>query len=277
MHWGKRYLMCPPDYFDVTYAINPWMDADVPVDRDLATRQWTTLKTALESAGATVEVLPAQPELPDMVFTANHGVVANGQFVPARLAHEQRQPESDHAIRWMEQHAFGITPVTTPGTHEGAGDCLPWRRELIAGYGQRSDRRSWEDTAAKTGWTIHPIRLTDPRFYHIDLVLCPLDDDHAIVAPTGVAPDDLPLLLELIAQPLVLTPREELAFMMNSVVVGSTVVMPACSNRVRDRLSEWGFSVVVVDVSEFIKAGGAVRCLTLSLDVELDTRSGLGA
>lgn len=277
MQWGKRYLMCPPDYFDVTYAINPWMDAEIPVDRDLATRQWTTLKTALESAGATVEVLPAQPELPDMVFTANHGVAANGRFVPARLAHEQRQPESDHARRWMEQHAFDIAPAPTSGIHEGAGDCLPWRRELIAGYGQRSDRRSWEDIAAKTGWTIHTIRLTDPRFYHIDLVLCPLDDVHAIVAPGGVAREDLPRLLDLIAQPLILTPREQLQFMMNSVVIGSTVVMPACSDRVRDVLSEWGFSVVVVDVSEFIKAGGAVRCLTLALDIELDVESDLGA
>jgi len=270
MQWGKRYLMCPPDHFDVTYSINPWMDADEPVDRDLAARQWGTLKTALEAAGASIEVLPPQPGLPDMVFTANHGVVANRQFVPARLSFDQRQGEPAHTSRWMEEHAFGIVPVATPGPHEGAGDCLPWREDFVAGYGQRSDRRSWEDIAAKTGWTIHAIHLTDPRFYHIDLVLCPLDDEHAIIAPSGIAREDLPRLLDLIAQPLILTPREELQFMMNSVVVGSTVIMPACSDRVRHTLREWGFTVVVVDVSEFLKAGGAVRCLTLALDVEPD-------
>jgi arginine dihydrolase len=271
MQWGYRYLMCPPDYYDVTYAINPWMDADVSVDRDLAARQWRTLKAALERAGATVEVLPAQAGLPDMVFTANHGVVANGKFVAARLAHEQRQPESAHTTRWMTDNGVIVHPESTSGCHEGAGDCLPWGQELIAGYGQRSDLQSWQDIAAATGWTIHPIQLIDPRFYHIDLVLCPLDENHAIVAPTGVAPQDLPRLLDHIAEPVILTPKEELQFMMNSVVVGTTVVMPACSDRVRHILREWGFSVVVVDVSEFIKAGGAVRCLTLALDVALQS------
>ena len=40
----RTYLMCPPAYFDVTYAINPWMRPDEPADAGLAMRQWTRLR-----------------------------------------------------------------------------------------------------------------------------------------------------------------------------------------------------------------------------------------
>lgn len=267
MNWGRHYLMCPPDHFEVLYAINPWMDMDKPVDRDLAKAQWRAVRDAIEAAGAKVDVLPARPGLPDMVFTANHGVAKDGVFVPSRLRYEERRAESDHSADWMSRHGFTILRAGTETAHEGSGDCLPWNGDFIAGYGQRSDLASWEDWEDRTGWTIHKIRLVDNRFYHIDLVLCPLDSERAIIAPTGVAADDLPRLLKLVPEPLVLTPQEEVFFMMNSVVIGSTVVMPACNDRVRDILTGWGFSVVVVDVSEFIKAGGAVRCLTMPLDI----------
>ena len=66
-----------------------------------------------------------------------------------------------------------------------------------------------------------------------------------------------------------LSEEEAFSFCANSIVVGNTVIMPACPARIRRRLEVWGFQVVIVDVSELHRGGGLIRCMTLPLDTEL--------
>ena len=75
----RRYLMCEPRYFDVRYRINPWMDPTVPVDADLALRQWRFLVETYRRLGHHVELIDPLPGYPDMVFAANGATVANGK------------------------------------------------------------------------------------------------------------------------------------------------------------------------------------------------------
>jgi N-dimethylarginine dimethylaminohydrolase len=76
--------------------------------------------------------------------------------------------------------------------------------------------------------------------------------------------------MELVPEALVLTEEEALTtFAANSIVIGRTVLMPACPDRVRAQLEEWGFEVVLIDVSEFHKGGGSIRCLTNPVDVRI--------
>ncbi len=118
--------------------------------------------------------------------------------------------------------------------------------------------------------TVRGLRTTHPGMYHLDLAFCPLDARRAIVCPAALDAESAALLLDLVPEPLVVSEEEALTtFCANSVVVGRTVVMPACPERVRARLEAWGFDVVVVDVSQFHKAGGSVRCLTNPVDVRL--------
>src|SRR5207253_373 len=124
LRWGRHFLMCPPDYFEVSYSINYWMDPSVRVDRDRAHEQWEGLVATLRSADAVVDEVPAQPELPDMVFTANAGIVDGGTYWPASMRHVERQPEIAHLRRWLT--ALGWAVADPPGAvQEGAGDALP--------------------------------------------------------------------------------------------------------------------------------------------------------
>ena len=69
-----RILMCPPDFFTVDYVINPWMAGhEDSLSVELARRQWHQLRDKLAEFADIVTMDP-QPELPDMVFTANAGV-----------------------------------------------------------------------------------------------------------------------------------------------------------------------------------------------------------
>jgi N-dimethylarginine dimethylaminohydrolase len=267
--WGRRYLMCPPEHFGVLYEINAWMHEEVAVDLDRARAQWDGLVATLRAAGAEVELLRPHPGVPDLVFTANGGVVNRRQFVPARFRNPERQAEEPHFAAWFRERGWTVDELPKGVSHEGAGDALPFGPVLLSGYRFRSDAASHAYLSTLTGVAVRSVELVDARLYHLDLTFCPLDDRRAIVAPSGWDAYGRRVVEALVPEPLVLEDDEALAFCANSVVVGSAVIMPVCPVRVGRQLEAWGFDVAVAPVDEFLKAGGGCRCLTLALDVVL--------
>ncbi|MDP9073062.1 MAG: arginine deiminase-related protein [Actinomycetota bacterium] len=259
--------MCPPDHYRLLYEINPWMHHEVLADPDRAMAQWEHLVATLQAAGAQVEIQPAEAGWPDLVFTANAGIVNGNQFIPARFRHPERQGETPFDEAWFAAHGFEVTPLPLGVCQEGAGDALPFGSSLVAAYRFRSDAASHAYLSHLTGAAVRSVELVDPRLYHLDLTLCPLDDRRAIVAPLAWDRYGCRVMEALVPEPVVLDTDETLSFCANSVVVGSTVVMPACTPRLRRQLEAWDFDVVVCQVDEFLKAGGGCRCLTLALDV----------
>lgn len=268
--------MCPPTHFGVLYEINPWMHAEVAVDLDRARAQWDGLVAALRAAGAEVETIDQDAEVPDLVFTANAGIVSGSTFVPAHFRHPERQPETERFASWFAERGATVERLPEDMSHEGAGDALPFGADttpgapvLLSGYRFRSDAAATTPLSALTRAVVRPIELVDERLYHIDITFCPLDSRHALCAPLGWDRYGTAVVESLVPEPLWLTDEEALAFTANSVVVGTTVLMPHVPPRVGRQLETWGFDPVAVDVGEFLKAGGACRCLTLALDVDL--------
>jgi N-dimethylarginine dimethylaminohydrolase len=276
LSWGHTYLMCPPDYYEVFYSINPWMQQGVRPDVELAYEQWHNLVSTLEKAGATVKTIQPVESLPDMVFVANAGlVVAESQcLIVSRFRHPERQPESKFAAAWFCTQGWKVTelPVEPNICFEGGGDAFPYRGKLLAAYGSRSDKLSHMALASLLKIEVLSVKLVDDRFYHLDINFCPLDNRRAIINPAGFDRHSCKVIEQLVPEPLMLELDEALTFCANSVVVGNVVVMPCCPPRVGRILEGWGFDVCVSPVSEFLKAGGAVRCLTLPLDMSIRSR-----
>jgi N-dimethylarginine dimethylaminohydrolase len=267
--WGRRYLMCPPHHFGVLYEINPWMHQEVEVDHERAQAQWDDLVLALVDAGAEVVTMEPRPGVPDLVFTANAGVVSGRRFVPSHFRYPQRQPETEVFAAWFEANGFEVVRLPAELDHEGAGDALPFGGVLLSGYRPRSDVAATTALSGLLGTAVRPLELVDPRLYHLDLTFCPLDGRRALCAPQGWDRYGRTVVERLVPEPLWLDDDEALAFCANSVVVGQQVVMPSVPVRVGRQLEAWGFEPRACDVSEFLKAGGGCRCLTLALDVTL--------
>ena len=267
--WGRRYLMCPPSYFGVLYEINPWMHTSIAVDPERALLEWERLVTTLGRAGAAIERQTPVDGLPDLVFTANAGLVNGEQFIPAHFSHPERQGETLHDIEWFTSHDYTVDLLPDGIRHEGAGDALAFGGVLLSGYRYRSEVRAHLALGALTGVPVRPVELVDERLYHFDLTFCPLDERRAMIAPLGWDRYGAAVVSELVPEALVLEDEEALAFCANSVVVGDTVVMSTCPPRVGRQLEAWGFDVVECPVGEFLKAGGSCRCLTLALDISL--------
>jgi N-dimethylarginine dimethylaminohydrolase len=271
LSWGRRYLLGPPHHFGVLYEINPWMHEEVAVDHEVASEQWNDLVATLRLAGAEVLTMDPHPEVPDLVFTANAGIVNGAQFVPSHFRHPERQGETEIDAAWFAARGFRVDRLPAELRHEGAGDALPVTSAsggtvLVSGYSFRSDAAAVTALGELLGCPVRAIQLVDPRLYHLDLTFCPLDGRRALCAPSGWDEYGRRVIEALVPEPLWLEEDEALSFCANSVVVGTTVVMPRTPLRVGRQLEAWGFTVVECPVDEFLKAGGGCRCLTLALD-----------
>ncbi|WP_309504815.1 MULTISPECIES: dimethylargininase [Nocardioides] len=261
---AKRFLMCRPDHFDVTYAINPWMDTSRPVDRDLALRQWETLRAAYEAKGHRVEVVDGVVGLPDMVFAANGGFAVGDRAMAATFAHVERQPEGDAYHAWFT--AAGFTSTTRAvAVNEGEGDLLRVGNLILAGHGFRSSTQAHHEVREFFGLPVISLELVDPRFYHLDTALCVLDDHNVAYYPAAFAPQAQRLLEQLFPDAVIATDADAEVLGLNAVSDGRHVFLTDAATGMHAALRERGYEPVGIDLGELLKAGGSVKCCTLEL------------
>lgn len=279
---ARGYLMCPPTYFAVDYAINPWMDPDVPVDAALALTQWTALVQTYRALGHTVELIEPRPGLPDMVFAANSGTVVDGRVLGARFRAHQRAAEADHYRRWFVD--AGYPEVVMPvAVNEAEGDFAWTGRFLLAGTGFRTDPAAHAEAQEVLGVPVVSLHLVDPRYYHLDTALCVLDDSPAgpeiAYYPDAFSRGSRRVLRRLFPDAVVATERDAACLGLNAVSDGRNVVLPSDAADLGAALAQRGYRPVFVDLSELRKSGGGPKCCTLELRPEPKSgrRSGAGS
>jgi N-dimethylarginine dimethylaminohydrolase len=263
-----RILMCPPDYYGIEYEINPWMSRARGSLPERALRQWTTLCETLQGLGVQVELMQPQKGLPDLVFTANAGLVFGKQFYSSRFRHEVRARETPFFEAWFAAHDFEVVKLPEGIFFEGAGDALFCGSTLFAGYRIRSDVQGHQHLGRILGKMVLPLELINPRYYHLDTCFCPLAPGEAIYYPPAFDVYGRRVLESHIPRLLKCTDAEAQRFGCNAVVVGKTVVTNTGCERLAADLRAWGYEPVTVELDEFLKAGGSAKCLTLRLDGE---------
>lgn len=261
-------LMCPPDYFGIDYEINPWMNRQRQCDHPLAVDQWQALRGLLEKAGATVSCLPPVAGLPDLVFTANAALVYRDTAILSRFRYPQRQGEEDRNRRWLSDRGFRVCRLSSDAFFEGAGDALFHEETLLAGYRIRSDIRGLQEISAVLGCRLIPLELVDPCYYHLDTCFCPVAAGVAIYYPPAFDDYGRRVLEEEIGELIPVNDAEARLFACNAVVVGRTVITNTGCPELHRQLQARGFETHETPLSEFVKAGGAAKCLTLRLDGE---------
>lgn len=262
----RRYLMCPPEHYRVTYSINPWMDPTKPVDPVLALFQWEDLRDRYRALGHTVEVLDPLPELPDMVFAANGATVVAGRVLGARFAHPERTAEAPAHLAWFLAHGFA--EVREPEhVNEAEGDFAVTGSWILAGQGFRSSPLAHDEAQEFFGRPVISLQLTDPRYYHLDTALTVLDDtrDEIMYYPGAFSPGSRAVLAGLFPDALLATAEDAAGLGLNAVSDGRNVLLPHTATGLRAPLRARGFEPVPVDLSELHKAGGSVKCCTQEL------------
>ncbi len=264
-----RILMCAPHHYKVDYVINPWMEGNIHrSSRDRALTQWTQLYQVLQKY-VQVDLVEPQPGWPDMVFTANAGLILGNTVVLSRFFHPERQGEEPHFHKWFADQGYKVHLLPDSLPFEGAGDALIDRSGgwLWAGYGFRSELDSHPYLAAWLDVEVLSLRLVDRRFYHLDTCFCPLTDGYLLYYPPAFDTYSN-RLIELRVPPekrIVVSEADAVNFACNTVNIDKIVVMNKVSEGLHKLLADRGFTVVETPLTEFLKAGGAAKCLTLKL------------
>lgn len=259
----RRYAMTPPTFFAVEYAINPWMDVSAPVDVHVAQAQWERLRQTYVELGHNVDLVEPVPGLPDMVYAANGGFIANDIAVVARFRFAERAGESKAYAEWMSSR--GYRPVTTRHVNEGQGDLLLVGQMVLAGYGFRTDLRAHVEISSVLGMPVVSLELVDPRFYHLDTALAVLDDHTIAYYPPAFSAAAQRQLHALFPDAIVVGSADAYVLGLNVVSDGLHVVLPAAATGFAKQLGDAGFEPVGVDLSELLKGGGSVKCCTLEV------------
>ena len=261
-------LICRPAHYGIEYEINPWMSRDRQADHALALQQWSDLVALLESLGAKISLVEPVRGLPDMVFTANAGMIFRQMAVLSRFHHPQRQGEEVHFQRWFSEHEFSVLIPPDSIAFEGAGDALFCGDTLLAGYLTRSHAGGHQRIGDLIGKRVIPLELVDPYYYHLDTCFCPINAATAAYFPGAFDDYGRKALAEHVETLIPVEEDEARSFACNAVVVGENVVTNTGCPEFHAALQAQGFQPHETPLSEFVKAGGSAKCLTLRLDGE---------
>jgi N-dimethylarginine dimethylaminohydrolase len=270
---SPSFLLCAPAHYGIHYVINPWMSSNVgAAQSSVALQQWGAFRDVLERF-ATIELLPEVPELPDLVFTANAAVVRGCQCVLASFRPPERRPEEPHYERWLTARGFDVLTLPRDLPFEGAGDALFHRGAdgpplLWFGHGVRSSLLAQPFLEQHLGVAVQPLRLADKRFYHLDTCFCPLDRGYLLYYPAAFVPESVAVIEELVpaSHRFAVSSADAKDFACNAVNLDDQVILNRASPELRAWLTGHGFTLHETPTSEFLKAGGSTKCMTLRLD-----------
>ncbi|MEL7505137.1 MAG: TIGR00300 family protein [Cyanobacteria bacterium J06554_6] len=281
MSTSLRFLMCAPTHYDVDYVINPWMEGNVHrSSKERAQAQWQGLHEII-AAHAQVDLVTPEPGWPDMVFTANAGLILGDQVVLSRFLYPERQGEEPFFKAWFEQQGHTVHELPQDLPFEGAGDALLDRegRVLWAGYGFRTELDTHAYVSKWLDIDVISLRLMDERFYHLDTCFCPLSNGYLLYYPAAFDAYSN-RLIEMRVPPhkrIAVAEEDAVNFACNAVNINQLVIMNQASEALRQQLAEVGFTVKETPLTEFLKAGGASKCLTLRVTepVRTDLHGGI--
>jgi N-dimethylarginine dimethylaminohydrolase len=272
----QSFLMCSPDFFGVHYSINPWMTDKIgKVDIRRATRQWEDFYTAL-SQFAKIKLIQPQTHVPDLVFTANAGLTLKNKFIPSRFRHPERREEEPFFRDWFQCQGYQVVEWPNSVFFEGAGDALlqPGTNLLWAANGFRTAPEAHDLLASEFQVEIVSLQLVNPNFYHLDTCFCPLQDGKVMYYEKAFDAQSLKLI-EKYTEPedrIPVSDDDAQHFACNAVLVGNNILLNHASDALRNQLESAGYAVFITPVTEFLKAGGANKCLTFELDPEAEKK-----
>ena len=262
----KQIVMCPPDFYNIEYSINPWMDTGNTVIKENALKQYNKLKTSFENASAEITELPPVKGLPDMVYATNAGYAGNNIFIKANFKAAQRKYEADEAEKFFAKKGFDI--FTMPGdiAFEGEGDLIRSESKYFLGCGIRSDEKAAEILGKIIGKEIVPLELVNPYFYHLDTCFGPINDDLVVINPVAFSDNSLKTIHAKFKNVIFANEQDNSVLGCNLIVTGTNVFLGSgISDILRTGILSFGYSVNEIKMSEFLKGGGSVKCLSLEV------------
>jgi dimethylargininase len=222
-----------------------------PLDLELATRQWDGYVAALHRSGWATVVIDADDAMPDCVFVEDTVVMFGDLAVITNPRQPARNPEIAAVQRTIDELGLKSTAITD-GTLDG-GDVLKVGSQVYVGLSGTTNAAGIEQLGrivAPLGYTVTAVPMT--KALHLKSALTALPDRTIIgYAPVVDDPFMFPSFLAVPEEPgcHVVILDEQL------------LMMSSAAPRTAAMLTDRGYQLELVDVSEYEKLEGCVTCV----------------
>lgn len=260
----ENILMCLPVYFQIEYEINPWMNIKNQVNKFSALKQWRDLyKIYSERLGRKINLVSAQKGIPEMTFLGDSVFIYKNKVISSNFVYRKRQKEEEYITNWFSKRNYRIKRLPENIFFEGSADAFVWNNKILGGWGVRSDKEAYSIISNFFGIEVAALELIDPKFYHLDTALFPINQNLIAYYPAAFARESRDKIENLGAEVIRVNHDEAYRFVCNSISVKNIIVMPKRCPHFKKDVESKGYKTIEVDISEFAKAGGGIKCLTL--------------
>ncbi len=259
-----KITMCPPDFFGVKYEINPWMHLENQPNLELAKKQWLGAMSIFKSLGIEVDVMESKECCPDMVFTANSGLPVGDKFILSNFTFKERTPEEALFKDFFSKKFKEVIELPKDVKFEGQGEAFFAGNKLFLGSGFRSSKGAKKEIGKylPKGCEIVQLELINPKFYHLDTALQHIGENIFLVSKNAFSENSLKEIQKY-GDLIHLSQEDSDAFCANCIVFEKNIIMSNPSKELEEKLKTLGFGVLKNNMSEFLKSGGAIRCISL--------------
>jgi dimethylargininase len=246
----------------ITRAVSPSINqceltfhAREPIDYDRACAQHAQYVTALRAMGLAVQVLPAEPDLPDSVFVEDAALVLDECALITRPGADSRKPEIASIAAALAPYRK-LTYIQPPA-HVDGGDILRVGQDIYVGLSTRSDTaaiRQMQDLLGEYGYAVKAVTVTG--CLHLKSAVTQVAPDTLLINPAWVEPRNFTRVKFIEVDP-------SEAYAANAVLIEGRILYPTAFPLTQKRLETAGIAMVTVDADELAKAEGAVTCCSL--------------
>lgn len=262
----QKILLCPPLYFDIEYAINPWMHIDQKVNREKVLKEYANLKNKYTELGVQFDELQPTQGLPDQVYTTDMGLPVGKLFIKSNFKYGQRKPEATIGAEYFTSKKYAVYNLPPTISFEGEGDLIKNNDRYFMGWGQRTMYKAEEYLQIALQKEVIPLKMINPSFFHLDTCFAPLNNDVAIYYPKAFSEDGRQTLKQYFKEIIPIHKKDADAFACNLVMFNKNIVVhEGLSKELRKKIESYGFIVHGLDMSEYLKGGGSVKCVSLQI------------
>lgn len=265
--YKPTFLMCRPEHYEVCYEINPFMNINTFVDLNLAEQQWNKLVAKIQECGGSIKLIDGAPGHPDMVFTSNAALVFKNNVILSNFLHQERSGETKFYHKYfLSQNYNIINEPSSSSDHsfEGEAEVLLVNDNWFVAVGQRSKKEFYDNNDFFKNINLHYCELVSDSFFHLDTCLLHLGNSKCLWYPNAFSRQTqlkISQYLDLYSIPH----NEAMNLACNAVVIDKDVILPSGCPIAEQIINNLGYRAHPVDMSEFIKSGGACNCLTLTI------------
>ncbi len=267
----KKVLLCPADFYQIE-PINgisrKWMSEGYEMDYALCKKQHQALVQAYQDNGVEVELIDAKEGLTYQIFARDFGICVKEGVVLGHFKEPCRQEETALYEKKLKELGVPIVARCTNGCFEGGDFCFLDENTLLMGIIDRTDLAGFESIKAQLsdlGYEMSPIYV-DRKYLHIDIIINIIAKDTVIICPELLPDGIVQRFRRRNFKMIEITKEEVLEYAANIQGLGNGKVISACTNtKTNQRMRDLGLEVIEVDISEIVKGGGGIHCMTFPL------------